>query len=82
MSLEGKLRLIGGHSPAIVGNPDQGFTAVDQIYFDSRRACVERVLNQFLQGRGRTLHHFARGNLVDRVAVEKADARRDSDQRC
>ena len=40
---------------------------------DARGAGIERVLDQFLDGAGRALHHFARGDAVDGAFGEAAD---------
>ena len=37
------------------------------------RARVERVLDELLDGRGRSLDHFAGGDAVDQQGVEAAD---------
>ena len=37
------------------------------------RAGIDRVLDQFLHGRGRTLDHLARRDAVDQDGIEAAD---------
>jgi len=39
--------------------------ALHDVHVDLRGPGIERVLEQFLQCRGRPLHHFAGRNLVD-----------------
>jgi hypothetical protein len=65
MPLQGERDVAGRHTAAVVGHLDPGEPAVHDPYLDPRRSGVDRVLDQFLERRGRPLDHFACSNTVD-----------------
>src|SRR5947209_5549614 len=74
MALEGKHGIVAHHADAVVGDLDQLFAAGFDLYVDAARARVQRVLEQLLHHRRRTLHHLARGDLVGYVLGKYVDA--------
>ena len=61
------------HAPPVVGDPDEPPPARLDRDLDCLRPGVERVLDQFLDRRGRPLDHFARGDAVDGQGIETAN---------
>ena len=57
----------------VVDDPDEPPPAGFDRDFDRFRASVERVLDQFLDRRGRALDHLARGDAVDGQGIEAAN---------
>ena len=60
---------------AVVGHADQPYASAAEIDVDAARSGVEAVFEQFLERRGGTLDHLARGDLVDQVIGQRADMR-------
>ena len=60
-------RFVALDAGAVVGDADAPDAAAREIDVDLRRAGVERVLEQLLQRRRRTLDDLAGGDLVDQV---------------
>ncbi len=60
---------------AVVRHPDQGLAAVGIFHGDPARACVDGVLNEFLNSRCGPLDHLARRDTVDRGIVKLTDDR-------
>ena len=64
MAFKGQQRIIAHHAAAVVDNADQLASAAFHLDANSRRACIQRVLQQLLYHRRRPFHHLARGDLV------------------
>jgi hypothetical protein len=63
-----------GRSPASMPPPSSVLdAALGQADADFGSAGVEAVLEQFLQHRGRALHHFAGGDLADEGVGKEAN---------
>ncbi|MNC95389.1 hypothetical protein D3C83_124970 [compost metagenome] len=59
---------------AVVAHLDEGLPPLLQLHPDVGRPRVDRVLDQLLHHRRRTLDHLARGDLVGNIAGEDLDA--------
>ena len=55
----------------VVAHAAQPRAALLHLHHDPSRACVQAVLDQFLDHRGGALHHLAGGNLVDQVVGQQ-----------
>ena len=66
------------HAAAVVGDADEGHAAVADLDRNGRRARVDRVFDQLLDGGGRTLHDLARGDQVGDMRVKLLDLRHGS----
>ena len=64
MAVEREDGVFPSHATAVVTHLDQHLAAVFQLDPYVAGACVERILDQFLDDRRRTLDHLARGDLV------------------
>ena len=73
--LDGEREVVRAHAPAVVDDADQPSPAGLDGDLDAARAGVERVLDQFLDGGGRALHHLAGGDAVDEHGIEATHAR-------
>lgn len=62
-------------SMPVVGDLKQFESAFLDENVDLCRVCIDRVFDEFLQGVGRTLDHFAGGNFVDDLQF-RGDVRR------
>ena len=60
---ERERRIVGAHAFAVVAHPDQAQAAVLELDDDAARARVERVLDELLHDRRRTLDHLAGRDL-------------------
>ena len=67
---EGEQCVVAVHPAPVVADPQQEPAPLFDIYVDGRRAGIERVLDQFLHRRRRTLDHLAGGDLVSDGAGE------------
>ena len=76
-----KRQILGIHADAVVADPNQRASAAFDAYLDPLGAGIDRVLDEFLDGRGRPLDHLARGDAVDEYGIEAPDVhwRRPSD---
>ena len=73
VALDAELEIGGVHADAVVADPDEVAPAGLDRDLDAARARVERVLDEFLHRRCRTLDHFAGGDAVDQQRIEAAD---------
>src|SRR2546422_4137303 len=64
------------HPRTVIAHPDQALPAVLDLDPDRARTGVERVLDQLLDDRRRSLDHLARGDLVGDLGCEHGDPRR------
>ncbi|MCW0466650.1 hypothetical protein NB705_003723 [Xanthomonas sacchari] len=71
---DGQRQFLGRDAATVVADADQAHAAFFQIDVDAVRTGVQRVLHQFLDDRGRTLDHFAGGDLVDQDLGQLTDA--------
>jgi hypothetical protein len=58
---------------AVVGHQDAGQAAAMGLDLDPRRAGVDGVVDQLLDGAGRALDHLAGGDAVDGLGRQAAD---------
>ena len=65
MARQGQRQVVGGNAAAVIGDTDQAYAAFFELHVDLRGAGVEAVFQQFLEHRGRALHHLAGGDLAD-----------------
>ena len=75
MTLEAQECLFWRHPLAIIFDDREGFATAGEIHDHPRRPGIQRVLEELLNDRGGTLHHFAGGDLVGDRRVEYADYR-------
>ena len=71
---ESEHRVVGIHTAAVVRDPHQAATAVDQVDLDPRRLSVEAVFHQLLDHRRGSLHHLTGGDAVDQTIGEDVNA--------
>ncbi len=74
VAFKGKHGVVAAHAVAVVGDADElSATGLD---FNADAGCtgIEGVLEQLLDHRRGTIHHFAGGDLVGNLVGEDADA--------
>ena len=74
MAFEGQQRIVAVHPCAVVRDTDQPPPTALNLDPDAGCAGVERILQQLLDHRSRTVHDFARGDLVSHQVREYSDA--------
>src|ERR1700761_8751840 len=74
--LDGEREVVRLHALAVVFDQDEIGTAGRYCDIDAARPGIERILDQFLDGAGRTLDHFAGGDAVDGSFREAANLHR------
>jgi hypothetical protein len=67
MSLEATSGIVRTHPLTIVDHLYQGFSGIIEDEVDLRGIGIDCVFQQFLYGTGRTLNHFAGGDLIGYV---------------
>ena len=67
MPFDGHRKFVFVYTPAIVGNHNQAFAAVNQRYLNRRCSRVNRVFHQFLYHRRRPFNDLAGGNLINQI---------------
>ena len=75
VALQRQRNIRRAHPAAIINYFQCLQAATTQLYGDLTRARIDRVLDQFLERRRRTLNHFARCNAVDQVFGKFANDR-------
>ena len=73
VTLDGEREIVLVHAAAVIDDADEPAAAFLDRDVDARRARVERVLDQLLDGGGGTLDHFAGGDAVDENGIETAN---------
>jgi hypothetical protein len=73
MTFECQKGVIPNHPFAVVGNFQEPASAGLDVYHDAFRTGVNRILDQFLCNRSRSLDDFAGGNLVGNVIGKNSD---------
>ena len=73
MALDREAQLLGIHAVTIIGDLDQGATAILQRHIDAPRPGIDGVFHQFLDRGSRPLDDLAGGDAVDDVGREKAN---------
>ena len=73
MPLDRQGDVLGAHPGAVIGDPDQAAPAGLDRDIDARRAGIESVLDEFLDGGGRPLDHLAGGDAIDENGIEAAN---------
>ena len=68
--LEAEQGVVAAHAQAIVRHADEAASAGLDFDGEAARAGVEGIFDEFLDDAGRTLDHFARGDLVGHVLGE------------
>ena len=64
MALESQHGIVAHHAAAVIGDLDQLLSACLDLNANARCARIQRVLQQLLHHRRRTLDHLAGSNLV------------------
>ncbi len=64
-----------GHPRSVVADEDARGAAVSELHLDAGGACVEGVLDEFLDHRGRAVDDLPGGHLLGHPGVEDVDAR-------
>ena len=75
MAGEGEHQFVTRHAAAVVADAQQLDPTFLELDLDRRAAGVERVLEQFLEDRRRTIDDFAGGDLADQKIREEGDSR-------
>ncbi len=75
MARQRQRQFLGRHAAAVIRHPDQRPPAIGDRDLDPAGAGVQRVLDQLLDRRCRTLDHLARGDAVDRRLVKLTNDR-------
>ena len=71
MLFKGHARIRRTHPDAIINHLDKLTTCLTQNNLNLRGMCINAVFEQLLNDAGRTLHDFARCNLIsDRIREE------------
>ena len=73
VALDRELEVLRGHAGAVVDDADEPASAALDRDLDRAGAGVDRVLDQFLHRRRRTLDHLAGRDAVDEDGIEAAD---------
>ncbi len=73
MARQGQRQIIRRDAAAIIRNPDQCLAAVRIFHRDPAGTRINSVFHQLFHRRGGPLHHFARGDAVDRGVVQLPD---------
>ena len=73
MALESQQSVVTDHAGAVVGDLDEFFSAGFDLNLDAGGPGVQRVLQQFLDDRSRTLHDLAGGDFVSNVFGKNVD---------
>jgi hypothetical protein len=73
MALEGNGQIVPRNSTAVIFYRNQPHTARQQTHGDLRGACIQRVVYQLANHRGRALNHLASRNLADQLVREFTD---------
>ncbi len=73
VALDREFEILGAHAAPVVDDPDQPAPSRRDGDRNRAGAGIERVLDELLHGRGRTLDHFARRDAVDEDGIEAAD---------
>ena len=76
MAFDTQSQIIRSHARAIVGDADQVSATARDYHLDLGGTGIQRVFDQFLDGRGRTLDHLARRDTVDQYGIQSSDAHR------
>ena len=74
VALHGERQLFLRDAGAVIDHANQALSALLDLDLDMPRTCVECVFHQFLDRGGGPLHDFTRGNPVDGVGVQPANA--------
>ena len=64
MTEKGRLRVVGAHAAAVIGDAQEGHAAVLNLHGNVSGSGVHGVFQQFLDDAGRTLHHLAGGDEI------------------
>jgi hypothetical protein len=73
-AFEAEQRIVTIHAGPVVGDPNETAAASPDFDGDFFGVGIERILDEFLDDAGRSLDHFAGGNLVGDLFGEKPDA--------
>ncbi len=74
MTLEGEQGVIAHHPATVVGDLDELFASSLDLNLDSCGTGIERILQQFLDHRGRALDHFTGSDLIGNVFGKDVNA--------
>ena len=70
MTKHGKLCIFARHPLAVVADTDHLLTAAVCFDRDLCRACIDRILDKFLDDRGRAFHDLACRYFIDRLFIQ------------
>src|ERR1051325_6129899 len=73
MTLKGKQRIVVRHPFPVAGDAQEAASPRFRIDMDAPRACIDRILDQLLDDRRRTLDDLARRDLVSQLIRENVD---------
>src|SRR5438270_10178840 len=73
MALESQQSVVPDHAATVVSDLNEFFSTGFDLNFDAGGTGVERIFQQFLDDRSRTLHHFAGGDFVGNVFGKNVD---------
>ncbi len=79
VALDRQRKILRRHAVPVVDDADELAAAGLDGDLDGAGARIDRVLDQFLHGRGRTLDHLAGGDAIDQDGIEAADVHRRSE---
>ena len=74
MTFEGEQRIIPIHPVAVVADADELSSARFDFDPDAVGAGIERIFQQFLGNRSRTVNHFTGSDLICHLVRKNADA--------
>ena len=73
MASQGQRELIGLNAAAVIIDRDTAHTAFLDAQLDALRTGIDRVFEQLLDHRGRSLDHFAGRDLADQMVGQGGD---------
>ena len=74
MTLYRERQLVGIHTAAIITDAEESTSTFFGFNNNMARARIECVLDEFLDGRSRALHHFTRRDPVYRIRRQQTDS--------
>jgi hypothetical protein len=73
MTIDSEDEIVCAHALAIIHHADETPPALLQCNIDTLCTGIERILDEFLDGRSRTLDNLARSNAINEDGIEAAD---------
>ena len=75
MTRQGQRQFIRWNTPAIVRHTDQRLTTISNHDLNPTRSRIDRVLDQFFDGRGWAFDHLTRRDPINRGIVQLSNMR-------